>query len=391
MWGGGKTADNQLVDSIYLVREFYQHKAFKRKNGFEITGQTYYRLDNAFSFDEETDQYSSYTAKLQGELGWNFFNSSFFQRKAGLQLITVENRLDCLQQQKQLLETSCDDAFELLDQRYRNRLRSVLAEQLRNLSILDMAYQFALEKDRAGSEKLMEVMSEQMRVEYTLAQAGGTPEDSTLYLQTINPIILEIDTTALFDRLLVEDIDLQIADLRMERLVTQQRLTNYAREMRLTPFVRASRYFRSYMPSSTNVEAGIRFTIPLYADASAKRKALRAEETLLGLESERRQANINFECRKLINQLDRLNKAVAVEHRHALQLRRFIALRRKAYQESVNGYNHIARLEEYNQYLKSLERMYGLLHQRNMYMIQMQELASISDIRPMVFERRIEQ
>lgn len=82
------TAD-MLLDSVFLANRIHEQRAFQRKSGLELTGQAYQRLDNTLGFDEDNEQYSRYNTKFQGEIGWNFFNSSFYQRKTELKLMEV--------------------------------------------------------------------------------------------------------------------------------------------------------------------------------------------------------------------------------------------------------------------------------------------------------------
>ena len=95
------------------------------------------------------------------------------------------------------------------------------------------------------------------------------------------------------------------------------------------------------------------------------------------------------QCRQLLDQLDRLNVAIDAEQRHADLLRRFIALRTQAYLNSQNGYNHVARLEEYNEYLKSLERTYDLLRLRDLCLLDLQKAAGYPDMSPMIRTKEV--
>ena len=172
--------------------------------------------------------------------------------------------------------------------------------------------------------------------------------------------------------------------VREDVLDARIRLTNYAHSLRLTPFVRVSHYLRDNFGPSTNVEVGARFTFPLYGDASAKRRALRTEQAITSLGRESLCETLTEQCRRLINQLERLNVALDAEQRHADLLRRFIALRTQAYMNSQNGYNHVARLEEYNEYLKSLERTYSLLRLRDLCLLDIQKAAGYPDMSSMI-------
>lgn len=372
-----------ILDSVFDEKEAYERKAFKRKHGLELTGQAYYRLDDQLGFDED-DQYSRYRAKFQGELGWNLFNSSFLQRKPQLRLIGLTNEAERLQEQKKLFSPMSDQAEDFIERQYDALSAAVLREQLLNNEVLQMAYLFILEKDRASNEKLLEASTEKMRIEHALARTGAMGTAAYGQIRILRPVLVEVDSTRLLAHLRDHHVELRESQVREELLDARIRLTNYAHELRLTPFVRVSHYLRSSLGSSTNVEVGARFTFPLYGDASAKRKALRTEQAITSLGRESLCETLTEQCRRLINQLERLNVALDAEQRHADLLRRFIALRTQAYMNSQNGYNHVARLEEYNEYLKSLERTYSLLRLRDLCLLDIQKAAGYPDMSSMI-------
>lgn len=377
-----------VLDSVFDEKEAYERKAFKRKHGLELTGQAYYRLDDQLGFDED-DQYSRYKAKFQGELGWNLFNSSFLQRKSQLRLIGLTNEAERLQEQKKLFSPLSDRAEDYITRQYDVLSAAVLHEQLLNNEVLQMAYLFILENDRAGNDKLLEANTEKMRIEHALAQTGTTAADACGQIRIIRPVLVSVDSTRLLAHLRDYHVELRESQVREEALDARIRLTNYAHSMRLTPFVRVSHYLRSTLGSSTNVEVGARFTFPFYGDASAKRRALRTEQAITSLGRENLCETLTEQCRRLISQLDRLNVAIDAEQRHADLLRRFIALRTQAYLNSQNGYNHVARLEEYNEYLKSLERTYDLLRLRDLCLLDLQKAAGYPDMSPMIQTKEV--
>lgn len=254
------------LDSVYEAQRVHERKAFKRKTGLELTGQAYQRLDDELGFDEDNDQYSSYNTKFQGEIGWNFFNSSFLQRKTALRLIDLGNQAEWLQQKGQHTEQLWNDAENAIERRYNVLTVAVLHQQLQNIDVLNMAYQFTLENDRTGNEKLLDAMSEKMRIEHAIAQvegeesmADGRPNGN---LERISPVVIEVDSAKLFDYILNQNPEIQATHIQEAMLGAKRKLTNYAHEMRFTPFFRASHYLRTSMPSSTNTEVGVRFTFP---------------------------------------------------------------------------------------------------------------------------------
>ena len=247
-----------------------------------------------------------------------------------------------------------------------------------------MAYLYVLETDRASNDKLLEAGSEKMRIEHALAQTGMPADASGEEVRVLQPLWVELDTARLLGAL--EDNHLQIRESRVreEILGAQIKVTNYAHQLRLTPFVRVSHYLRTTLGSSTNMEVGARFTFPFYGDASAKRKAMRTEQALTALGREKLTETVTTECRRLIAQLGQLNTALASEQRHVALLRRFIDIRTEGYVNSQGGYNHIARLEEYNEFLRSLERTYDLLRRRALCLLELQEATGCPDMAALI-------
>lgn len=374
-----------VLDSVYEDKRMHARKAFKRKSGLELTGQTYYRLDDQFGFDEQDDQYSKYKAKFQGEVGWNFFNSSFLQRKLALQLIDLDNRIGLLRQKEEYAGRMWDDAESDIERKYNAWTVAVLREQLRNIHVLNMAYQFTLESDRSSNEKLLDTMNEQMRLEHAIAQADDEENKADISrLEQVIPVAVEVDSLMLFGYVLDHNTEIKVSHIQEEMLGTKRKLTNYAHEMRFTPFFRASHYLRDGGPSSTNTEVGVRFTFPLYSDTPEKRRSMRAEQNLIALTRQHLSEDLLGQCRQRLSQLIRLNVAITAERRHTLRLHRFINLRKEAYLNSLNGYNHIARLEEYNEYLKSMERTYNLLRLRQLCLLDIQKTTGCMDLTPMI-------
>ena len=80
-WPAGYTGKsiNQHLDSLLHNKVEKQIKAMKAETGLLISGQTYYRLDEGFSIDDD-DALSRYLAKVQMELRWNFLSSSLIGR-----------------------------------------------------------------------------------------------------------------------------------------------------------------------------------------------------------------------------------------------------------------------------------------------------------------------
>jgi len=376
------------TDSLFDAKERSERLAFISRNGLEVTGQIYQRLDNTFGFDDD-DQYSQYSTKFQGEIGWNFFNSGFFQRKSELKVISLDNKLKKLQQNKSRSTLYWNDVNDRIGQKYDFLIATVLCQQLQDIDVLNLAYQYLLERDRVANDKLFDVVNEKMRVEYELSRICPPDSVKNAPLILLRPTVIEVDSVRLFAAIEGRNTDIQIAKAREDMLDAKKNLTNYAQSMRLTPFLRASHYLHRDFSSSTNIDLGVRFTIPLYDDASAKRKAMMTEKQIAALDRLTLGDGIRQQCARQITQIGQLNRAIVTENFHMQQIKKMIELRKKAYEAATGAYNHVQRMEEYNEYLKSIERMYKLMQMREQCIIDINKTADCPDFASMLNEKDI--
>lgn len=374
------------TDSLFAAKERSERKSFISRNGLEITGQVYQRLDNTFGFDDD-DQYSQYMTKLQGEIGWNFFNSGFFQRKSELKVINLDNKLKKLQLNKSRSALYWNDVNDRVGRKYDRLMAAVLYQQLQNIDILNLAYQYLLERDRVANDKLFDVVNEKMRIEYELSRMCAPDSVKTAPLTLLRPTIIEVDSTRLFAAIEDGNTDIQMSKVREDLLGAKKDLTNYAQSLRLTPFFRASHYITRHATTSTNIDLGVRFTIPLYNDAAAKRKAMTTEQAIAALDRQTLGSDIKQQCARLITQIGQLNRAIDTENYHSQQIRKMIDLRHKAYNSTTGAYNHVQRMEEYNEYLKSIERMYKLMQMREQCIIDINKAADCPGFATMLNEK----
>jgi hypothetical protein len=83
---------HDAVDSLIFDKVEKQMDALVAETGLQISGQTYYRLDEGFGIDDD-DALSRYTAKMQVELPWNFLSSSLTDQYVVLAADVTNNRL----------------------------------------------------------------------------------------------------------------------------------------------------------------------------------------------------------------------------------------------------------------------------------------------------------
>lgn len=383
----GSDSLTNVVDSLYKRKEKYEVRAFRRNWGLELTGQIYQRLDGTFGLDEDEDQYSRYSTKLQAEIGWDFFHSSLFQRRAETRYIRLSNELQHIGYGNKTYTDVWERLADSVTMRYEGLIAMVLYQRLVDAEILDMAYQYMLEQDKISNEGLMSVMNDKMDIEYALLQIAAPDSFPADVLLLPAVTIVEVDTAMLFSSLESNNTDVRVSQINVEMLAAKRRLTNYWQEVHLTPFIRASRYLGSPAAgNSTNIDAGIRFSLPLYNDITPKRRALRSEKALVSMTRDNTLAKAREACTRRLDHLARLNRSIAAEDAHLKQLAVFIKKRQVAYKNSRNGYNYIMRMEEYDGYLKSLERLYRLMLSRNLCLLEIQKSAGGADMSQIINE-----
>ena len=375
------------LDSLYRAKGAQEAKAFKRRTGLEVTGQAYGRLDQALVIShDDDDQYSAYVAKFQAELGWNFFNSAFYQRKSELARIQLANELEYIKQSKDKNKAIYEAAENLLTMEYNYYIAIVLYNELQNVDILNQAYQYMLEQDKISNDKLLENINDKMELEYTLAQTFDLTDIANEPLYALRPTIITIDSVRLFEEVQRYNPDLRASYVQEQLLDKEKKLTNYGQTMRLTPFLRGSMYLRKLVSPSSNIDLGVRFTFPLYDESGAKRRAIETEKQIIRESRQSLDEDMKSYCRLRLDRVERLNRAIRTEAFHIEQLGKYVELRKNAYLKQPKGYNYIIRLEEYNEYLKSMERMYKLMLSRSLALLDIQKTTSYNNLQTLIIE-----
>lgn len=189
---------NNILDSLYKVKNNQDVKSLLRNNGFEVTGQAYGRLDNSFHISDD-DDVSSYKAKAQAEIGWDLINSKFYQKEAKTKQILYGNEVDRLQQFKKQNENVFDDCQNKIIEIYNYYLAVTMSHRLKNLDILNEASQLMLEQDRVATDQTMDLMNEKIDLEYQLSQIYSAEALDKQPLFIIKPTMLVVDTLALMN------------------------------------------------------------------------------------------------------------------------------------------------------------------------------------------------
>ena len=372
------TADIRNTDSLYWSKTAHEQLAIARHNGLEVTGQVYARPDAYFDADNDNeDQVSQYKAKTQAELGWNIINSKFYQGKEKKAKVALANELSRLQSKKRLTADIYEKAAEELTEQYNFYIGTIIAHRLDNLDIMNEAYQYMLEKDRISNDKMLKVMNEKLAAEYDISILCSDRDISNKPIYRIKPTRIVVDTTALWRHIEEESIDARIVMVKEQIADNDSKLANYLSTTRITPFARWSSYWQSNNKISKNADIGVRFTIPIYNENPRKRKALETEKEIIRSSRSTDVKEIKQSVGILLKRIENLNQAIATEAFHIEQTGKYIDMRRFAYKNQKQGYNYLMRMDEYTGFLESMERMYKLMLNRGLAIINIEKAVSI--------------
>lgn len=374
------TADIRNTDSLYWAKTAHEQLAIAKHNGLEVTGQVYARPDAYFDADNDNeDQVSQYKAKTQAELGWNIINSKFYQGKEKKAKVALANELSRLQSKKRMTADIYEKAAEELTEQYNFYIGTIIAHRLDNLDIMNEAYQFMLEKDRISNDKMLKVMNEKLAAEYDISILCSDRDISNKPIYRIKPTRIVVDTTALWHHIDEESIDARIVMVKEQIADNDSKLANYLSTTRTTPFARWSSYWQSNNKISNNGDIGVRFTIPIYNENPRKRKALETEKEIIRSSRSTDVKEIRQSVGILLKRIENLNQAIATEAYHIDQTGKYIDMRRFAYKNQKQGYNYLMRMDEYTGFLESMERMYKLMLNRGLAIINIEKAVSIYD------------
>ena len=374
------TADIRNTDSLYWSKTAHEQLAIARHHGLEVTGQVYARPDAYFDADNDNeDQVSKYKVKTQAELGWNIINSKFYQGKEKKAKVALANELSRLQSKKRLTADIYEKAAEELTEQYNFYIGTIIAHRLDNLDIMNEAYQYMLEKDRISNDKMLKVMNEKLAAEYDISILCSDRDISNKPIYRIRPTRILVDTTALWRHIDEESIDARIVMIKEQIADNDSKLANYLSTTRITPFARWSTYWQSNNKISNNGDIGVRFTIPIYNENPRKRKALETEKEIIRSSRSTDVKEIKQSVGILLKRIENLNQAIATEAFHIEQTGKYIDMRRFAYKNQKQGYNYLMRMDEYTGFLESMERMYKLMLNRGLAIINIEKAVSIYD------------
>lgn len=370
-----KYGDTLLADSLYNVAleksVRAQAKYIKSPTGLQITGQTYYRLDDHFGFNEEDDAVSRYNAKFQAEARWNFFNSGLWNTKGKIREAVIQADIDRIAYQKETRGTEYARQREFYRAMQDSAMCRILSNRVKNLSLLSDAYMFLLQYENISSDDIMLILSEKAEAERKLV--GLTVHDlEATDLSSPDAFIVKLDTARFLKYVEENQADFKIARKRQELFEQRAKNTKYWDDVDCSPFIRYSHYTRSFLSNSANVDAGIYFKFPITNEASKQRAAFRAQGEAIGAEQYLRMRQIADEVVFVATEVERLNNSIYGEYKRSIELRKYIDMRKNAYENRLGEYNRLARMKEYNAYLLCLERLLEFQYSRD------QQIASLA-------------
>lgn len=359
-----------LQDSLVYSKVDAQVRAFKSKTGLQLSGQTYYRLDEGFGLDEE-DALSRYKGKVQAELRWYFLQSSLFQRKGQINELHIRGEMERLSTQKEklgILRARQQEAFQL---RYDSLLYGVLQHRVRNLTLLSEAQLYLLDHEHISSDELLDILNEKAEAERLLASIPGSYMVCDGLSHAVG-MIVHVDTARFRKEIRECNVDLALMRLEEELLEQRKLNTSYWNDFRLAPFVRYSYYTRPDVNNSSNIDAGISFTIPLSREAGRKRRVLETEQRLQSLRRENTLMKVEDETGIILADIERYNCLMEGEIIRLSGLKQYLGRREEAYRNRIGEYSRLARIKEYNTYLSCWESLLRYQYLRDMRLVGLQ-------------------
>lgn len=364
----GETADS-LIDQAVQA----QIRAFKAQTGLEFTGQAYVRPDETLGFDSEEELVSAYKAKSQVELRWYYFQSALFRRQGQIEVLRLQGEMDKQARTRDREALVLDIQRQALQAHYDSLHFAVLSQRVANLALLYETQQYLLRTEDISSDQLLLILNEKAQAERLLASlrpphAEGEPET----LPALALWSVTLDCASFLEEVKRQHASLSLLDLQSALTAQQARNTSYLGQVRAAPFVRFSRYDRSLLPASHNLDAGLVFSLPLNGTASRKRKALEAQAQVLRSERAEVEARLTHEVERTAQALAQNDRLMQGEWDRLQALESFLQTRRRAYQNRRGGYSLLTRMKEYNSYLQCYENLLQYLCQRDRLLIDLQ-------------------
>ena len=380
--GNNREALNRAIDR----RVDAEIGEIKSQTGLRLTGQTYYRLDGDLGIDPEEDAVSRYNAKIQAEVRWYPFQSAIFKRKGRIEERRIQGDIDRMAYDKEDLGMLVERQKEAFRQYSDSLLSGVLLHRIKNLNMLSGAYSYLLENGNISSDDLLNILNEKAEAERRLASIPGMhlPAHD---LSRPSGYIVEVDTAQFLKYVRQTQADLSTLQLPIKLLQQREKNTSYWTEFNAAPFVRYSYYTRPDLANSSNVDAGVVFTIPLSFEFWKKKQTLKAQREVLATEESHIADRILEAANAILLDIERYNRASIGEYRRMAELKKYLSMRGEAYSNRVGEYNRMARMKEYNSYLICCEKFIEFQYSKDCCIADLQKF--LTDVSVLRFCREI--
>ncbi len=369
---GDSTTISPQLDNALIRNTEAKLREGDAKTGLQLTGQTYYRLSDNGGYEDETGE-GHYRAKFQAELRWYLLQSSLFGKDGRRQVAYLEEKIARAGYEKERIDINDFLLKSYITQHYDSLMAGVLAYRVNMLRLIGDAQSYLLGNENISSDRRVKNLNERMEAERKLSEIEGTyPMASTL--AGIDVTTVRIDSAALVSHVASAQGDMKILELRMQLLEQRERNEKWWADLNVAPFIRYAYYFRSGLPDSYNLDAGVTFTIPINELSGHRKRTLRTERGVVEAEMERLSHRIADKTALVVAETSRLDRATRSELRRLGELKGYLADRTAAYRNVKGEYNRLARAEEYTMYISCLEQLIDYQRRRDSLVADLQAL-----------------
>lgn len=366
------TMTSQL-DAALRARTAAEIAEGNAKTGLTFQGQAYWRLDNTLGIDDE-DQSGFYRFKVQAEARWNFLSSGLFGREGRRKEAELKETIDRVHQRKVREDVSDYFLRDNLRNYYDSLMAGVLQHRLNSLGLILEAQAYLLENENVTGDALLPIMDEQLTARRKLTAIEGKYPLST-DLSHIDGYTIVLDTAKLMNHVRETMVDLELLELQAQLLDQQAANVNWYSTLNISPYARISYYGRDNLAkSTTNVDAGLAFIVPINNIAKKKRKHIETERDIILSQEAFLDARMSDKVNYVARELLRLNRESIAEGNRILEIKKYLAQRRNSYDSRYGQYNRFTRAREFNLYLLCMEHLIDFQYHRDNLLAELQSL-----------------
>lgn len=342
----------------------------KSKTGLTATGQIDYRPIYT-SVSDNDEPYTNYNSRWQVGIEWNYFQSALYKNASRIQELRLRGEVEQLDFQKSNLQNILLRQKLTTKNHYHDLLMYVLQIHSDNLDLLSRTQVFLLKNGKISSDDLLKVMSDKAEIDNRLTSMKS---DTALTPTPSRPQanIVAVNTAMLKEHISRYNQDLKKLELEKEMLQCQYDDVDYWKTTSISPFVRYSYYTRPDVSNTHSLDVGISFRLPINTETKKHRSAIKAEQELKSQYQQDILDRISNEVDAIIHDLDICNKNIDGEYERMKVVKEYIRDRENSYKNVAGDYNHIDRLQEYDTFLSSWERMLDFQYQRDSKLIELQ-------------------